>query len=54
MLKQTFLDHCLITYNTTPDYPFDEDFEIAVLRHNTNRKWYAIVNACVPPKVRLR
>lgn len=43
MLKQTFLDHCLITYNTTPDYPFDEDFEIAVLRHNTNRKWYAIV-----------
>ena len=25
------------------DYPFDEDFETAVLRHGDNRKWYAIV-----------
>ena len=43
MTKQKFLEHCLTTYNTTADYPFDEDFETAVLRHNTNRKWYAIV-----------
>ena len=43
MTKQTFLTHCLNTYNTTPDYPFDEDFETAVLRHADNRKWYAIV-----------
>ena len=43
MTKQTFLTHCLDTYNTTPDYPFDEDFETVVLRHADNRKWYAIV-----------
>ena len=43
MTKQTFLDHCLNTYNTIPDYPFDEDFETAVLRHSDNHKWYAIV-----------
>ncbi len=43
MTKQTFLTHCLTTYNTTADYPFDEDFETAVLRHANNRKWYAIV-----------
>ena len=43
MTKQTFLTHCLTTYNTTADYPFDEDFETAVLRHSDNRKWYAIV-----------
>lgn len=43
MTKQTFLTHCLNTYNTTPDYPFEEDFETAVLRHSNNRKWYAIV-----------
>lgn len=43
MTKQTFLTHCLNTYNITPDYPFDEDFETAVLRHSDNRKWYAIV-----------
>lgn len=33
MTKQSFLSYCLTTYNTSPDYPFDEDFETAVLRH---------------------
>ena len=37
------LSYCLTTYNTSPDYPFDEDFETAVLRHGENRKWYALV-----------
>ena len=43
MTKQTFLYHCLTDYNTTPDYPFDDGLETAVLRHSNNRKWYAIV-----------
>ena len=43
MTKQDFLEYCLDTYGTSPDYPFDEDFETAVLRHTNNRKWYAIV-----------
>lgn len=43
MTKQSFLSYCLTTYNTSPDYPFDEDFETAVLRHGENRKWHAIV-----------
>ena len=43
MTKQEFLEQCLNTYGTSPDYPFDEDFETAVLRHRDNRKWYAIV-----------
>lgn len=43
MTKQEFLSYCLNTYGTSPDYPFDEDFETAVLRHSDNRKWYAIV-----------
>ena len=43
MTKQHFLEYCLSTYGTSPDYPFDEDFETAVLRHADNRKWYAIV-----------
>jgi len=43
MTKQDFLEYCLTTYNTTADYPFDEDFKNAVLRHTDNRKWYAIV-----------
>ena len=43
MTKQEFLEYCLSTYGTSPDYPFDEDFETAVLRHADNRKWYALV-----------
>ena len=43
MTKQEFLKYCLNTYGTSPDYPFDEDFGTAVLRHTDNRKWYAIV-----------
>ena len=43
MTKQAFFDHCFNTYGTAPDYPFEDDFETAVLRHAYNRKWYAIV-----------
>ena len=43
MTKQQFLEYCFDTYGTSPDYPFDEDFETAVFRHTDNRKWYAIV-----------
>ena len=43
MTKQQFLSHCLSAYGTAADYPFDGDFETAVLRHGGNRKWYAIV-----------
>lgn len=43
MTKQQFFEYCLNAYGTLPDYPFDEDFETAVLRHSDNRKWYAIV-----------
>ena len=43
MKKQEFLDMCLDVYGTGADYPFDEDFETAVLRHEKSRKWYAIV-----------
>ena len=43
MTKQFFLEYCLNKYGTSPDYPFDEDFETAVLRHADNKKWYAIV-----------
>ena len=43
MTKQEFLEYCLNTYGTAPDYPFDDWMESAVLRHEDNRKWYAIV-----------
>ena len=42
IMKQQFLEYCLNTYGTSPDYPFDEDFETAVFRHSDNRKWFAL------------
>ena len=43
MTKQQFFSYCLSTYSTSPDYPFEGDFETAVFRHSRSRKWYAIV-----------
>ena len=43
MTGQAFLEYWLNTYGTAADYPFDEDFETAVFRHASNRKWYAIM-----------
>ena len=43
MTRQAFLDYCFDIFGTAADYPFDEDFETAVLRHTGNRKWYALV-----------
>ena len=42
MTKQEFFELCSSSYFTLPDYPFDEDFETAVFRHNDNRKWFAL------------
>ena len=42
MTKRQFLSYCLNTYGTSPDYPFDDWMESAVLRHADNKKWYAI------------
>lgn len=43
MTKQSFLDYCHNKFGTLPDYPFDEDFETAVLRHADNHKWFALL-----------
>ena len=43
MTKQPFLDYCHNKFGTSPDYPFDDDFETAVLRHANNRKWFALL-----------
>ena len=42
MTKQQFLSYCRSAYGTSPDYPFDDWMESAVLRHTDNQKWYAI------------
>lgn len=41
--KEAFLAFCGTELGTEPDYPFDEDFKTAVLRHKGSRKWFAVV-----------
>lgn len=43
MTKQEFLNYCESVYGTVADFPFEDDFDTAVLRHSDTRKWYAIV-----------
>ena len=43
MTKEAFLAFCGAELGTEPDYPFDEDFKTAVLRHKGSRKWFAVV-----------
>ena len=42
MTKQEFFELCSSLYMTSPDYPFEGDFETAVFRHVDNRKWFAL------------
>ena len=43
MTKQQFLSYCLSAYGTSPDHPFGDHLETAVLRHADNKKWYALL-----------
>ncbi len=50
--EQVFMDeayrdmvfkHALEQYGTEPDYPWAGEPDYAVLRHSTNKKWYALI-----------
>ena len=43
MNRDDLLGYCKSTYGTSPDYPFDDWNQSAVLRHTDNQKWYGIV-----------
>ena len=43
MTREEFLSYCLDEYAVTPDYPWIKDPETAVLRHENNKKWFALV-----------
>lgn len=47
MTRDFFLEHCKEHFGTSPDYPFEDNADAAVLRHGDNRKWYALL-MCVP------
>ena len=50
MNREFVLGLCKERYRTEPDYPFNDKYNSAVLRHSDTRKWYGII-LNVSPKV---
>lgn len=50
MNREFVFNLCKERYGTEPDYPFNDKYNSAVLRHSDTRKWYGIV-LNVSPKV---
>ena len=50
MNREFVLGLCKERYGTEPDYPFNDKYNSAVLRHCDTRKWYGII-LNVSPKV---
>ena len=50
MNREFVLGLCKERYGTEPDYPFNDQYNSAVLRHSDTRKWYGII-LNVSPKV---
>jgi len=42
-LKSPVLIETEKNYGTKPDFPFEDDFDTAVLRHSDSRKWYGLI-----------
>jgi len=43
MDRKDFFEFVELEYGIKPDYPFSDDTDTAVFRHEINRKWFAIV-----------
>lgn len=43
MTREALFSFCSSVFGVEPDYPFDGDYETAVIRHTDNRKWFGIV-----------
>ena len=50
MNREFVFQLCKERYETEPDYPFNDKYNSAVLRHGDTRKWYGII-LNVSPKV---
>ncbi len=43
MIRDELFAYVNKKYKVKPDYPFNKDFESAVLRHKDTNKWFALV-----------
>ena len=43
MNRRDFEAYVKDTYGVAADFPFEDDVDTAVFRHNSNKKWFALV-----------
>ena len=48
MNREFILGLCKERYGTEPDYPFNDKYNSAVLRHSDTRKWYGVILNVLP------
>lgn len=53
LTREAILKKVKEKYNTSPDYPWDKFPYYAVLRHDSNEKWYALIMNVLPEKLGL-
>jgi len=41
--RKSILKYALDTYSTSPDYPWSDSPNYAILRHSDNQKWYGAI-----------
>lgn len=51
MTREELFEYVKDEYGIEPDYPFDKDFTTGVLRHKSNKKWFALVMVLPKNKV---
>ncbi|CDQ38927.1 MULTISPECIES: MmcQ/YjbR family DNA-binding protein [Virgibacillus] len=51
--RETIFKHAKEKYGTSPDYPFQKFPNYAILRHASNKKWYALIMNVLPKKLGL-
>lgn len=49
-MKQTWIRYIQDTYSVEAEYPWQSSPDFAVFRHQSNRKWFAVLMAGLPPK----
>ena len=54
MTKKDYFSFCMAAFKVSPDYPFEGDFESAVLRHKDSGKMVCSGYECLAQKVRLK
>lgn len=53
MKREEIFKYVKEKYNTTPEYPWDNFPDYAVLRHDNNEKWYGLIMDVEENKLRL-